>query len=838
MKVKLFILLSLCIESLFAQSNTPILANSKWVFKSNKSIPTFLEAKVPGNVHTDLFRLSKIPNPHVGTNEKALQWIAEEDWTYQTTFEIDAKQLAENNFKLAIESIDTHAKLFINNQLIGSSQNQFVPINLEVKSFLKVGLNELRIEFESSTKIAQQGARSLPYVLPGEDRVFVRKAQYQFGWDWSPKMVSYGIGKISLNTWKNSEILHSTYQQKLNKDSSIDLTFTLEIASDIEQKITLKTALKDLESKVTKKNIKLKKGINTIQQVYTIKNPIWWWSNGLGKAHLYTFLFELVQQKETINQYQQKIGIRTIEWVQDKDSIGQSFYMKLNGKPIFLKGANYIPPHHFLNDLNPQVYTDLIVSAVEANMNMLRVWGGGVYAPNTFYETCDSLGILVWQDFMFACAMYPSDSSFLNNVSQEIVAQVKRLQNHASLAIWCGNNENAEGWHNWGWQKQYAYSVSDSANIARSYFMLFDSLIPQTLKTYHPNSFYWPSSPSFGWGKVQSLTQGDLHYWGVWWGLEPFENYAKKVGRFVSEFGFQALPNKHSLAAMQVLKEGNIDSTMLRAHQKHPTGFETITSYMQRDYPLAKNPEEYIYLSQLVQAKGIKMAVESYRAAKPYCMGSLYWQLNDCWPSISWSSIDFYQRKKALHYQLKNSYAPQLLVVNFVNDSIEVQLISDALNASSGTLQLMLWSTNGQILDQQLLGVNIPANSNTKYRFALNPNLNWQERNQWVLQANLLEQYDIIATQSFLFVSPKDLQLPEPKIEIEILPNNQISLLSQHFVKDVFIHFNNPAIEVSHNYFDLLPYQKVFFQVKNKENTSEIIKELDIKIQSLNLLKK
>jgi beta-mannosidase len=219
-------------------------------------------------------------------------------------------------------------------------------------------------------------------------------------------------------------------------------------------------------------------------------------------------------------------------------------------------------------------------------------------------------------------------------------------------------------------------------------------------------------------------------------------------------------------------------------------------------------------------------------------MGSLYWQLNDCWPSISWSSIDFYQRKKALHYQLKNSYAPQLLVVNFVNDSIEVQLISDALNASSGTLQLMLWSTNGQILDQQLLGVNIPANSNTKYRFALNPNLNWQERNQWVLQANLLEQYDIIATQSFLFVSPKDLQLPEPKIEIEILPNNQISLLSQHFVKDVFIHFNNPAIEVSHNYFDLLPYQKVFFQVKNKENTSEIIKELDIKIQSLNLLKK
>jgi beta-mannosidase len=277
---------------------------------------------------------------------------------------------------------------------------------------------------------------------------------------------------------------------------------------------------------------------------------------------------------------------------------------------------------------------------------------------------------------------------------------------------------------------------------------------------------------------------------------------------------------------------------MLRAHQKHPTGFETITSYMQRDYPLAKNPEEYIYLSQLVQAKGIKMAVESYRAAKPYCMGSLYWQLNDCWPSISWSSIDFYQRKKALHYQLKNSYAPQLLVVNLVNDSFEVQLISDDLNARSGTLQLMLWSTNGQILDQQLLGVNIPANSNTKYRFALNPNLNWQEKNQWVLQANLLEQYDIIATQSFLFVSPKVLQLPEPKIEIEILPNNQISLLSRHLVKDVYIHFNNPAIEVSHNYFDLLPYQKVFFQVKNKENTSEIIKELDIKIQSLNLLKK
>ncbi|MDP3927822.1 MAG: glycoside hydrolase family 2 protein [Bacteroidota bacterium] len=834
MKFKLFILLYACTFSLLAQNQKNVLSQSKWQFKSDKTFLNWMDAHVPGNVHTDLLKLNKIPNPHIGTNENELLWIAEEDWTYQTSFQITEEDLVQNNFCLSIGSLDTHAKLYLNNQLFGSNQNQFTPILKEIKPYLKVGNNILRIEFESSTKIARNLAQKLKYTLPGEDRVFVRKAQYQFVWDWSPKMVSYGIGDIQIFTWKSAKINHTYYEQKIGKDSAAELSWTICVEADQAQTVSLEVNSNEASIKPITKKFKLQAGLNFCKINQTIKKPIWWWSNGLGSAHLYTIQFKLVTQDKMVLKHQEKIGIRTIEWVQDKDAAGTSFYMKLNGNPVFMKGANYVPPHHFLHGLSPQTYTDLVAQAAQANMNMLRVWGGGVYAHKSFYEACDSLGILVWQDFMFACAMYPGDSSFLNNVSEEITAQVKRLRNHASLAIWCGNNENAEGWKHWGWQKQYQYSTEDSTQIANDYFKLFDSLIPKTLQTTDPNRFYWPSSPSFGWGSEKSLSSGDLHYWGIWWGLEPFENYKNKVGRFVSEYGFQALPNEISMQEMNILNNHLIDSNLLKSHQKHPKGFETIDTYLKRDYPRAKSPEDYIYLSQLLQAKGIKIAIESHRAAKPYCMGSLFWQLNDCWPSISWSSLDFYNRKKALHYQVKSSFNNHLLLIKNMQDSMQVQVISDQLTAQSGTLQLILWNAKGEALDQHILGIEIPANSNKEYKFSLNQNLPWNQKNEWVLQANLILPDGKMIKQAHYFVEPKNLQLPKPSLEIELNENNEISFFSTVLIKDLAIQFKDKNIEIEDNFFDLMPYQKVTLKLTGKNNEPIKLKENDYRIQSLN----
>ncbi|MFN3940327.1 MAG: glycoside hydrolase family 2 protein, partial [Chitinophagales bacterium] len=298
-----------------------------------------------------------------------------------------------------------------------------------------------------------------------------------------------------------------------------------------------------------------------------------------------------------------------------------------------------------------------------ANMNMLRIWGGGIYEKDVFYNLCDSLGILVWQDFMFACAMYPGDSAFLSNVKKEITYQVKRLRNHPSIALWCGNNEIDEAWHNWGWQSQYHYNTTEQKEIWSWYENVFHHLIPEVLSQTDTSRNYWPSSPSIGWGHKESLTSGDVHYWGVWWGNQSFEYYNQKVGRFMSEYGFQGMPSYRSFKNFTPLPELRYNSPTLKTHQKHPVGYETIFTYMQREYPVSDNLASSIYLSQLLQARGISIAMEAHRRNRPYCMGSLYWQMNDCWPVTSWSAIDYYGNRKALYYASKKTFAPLALSI-------------------------------------------------------------------------------------------------------------------------------------------------------------------------------
>ncbi|UOK43558.1 MULTISPECIES: beta-mannosidase [Flavobacterium] len=487
-----------------------------------------------------------------------------------------------------------------------------------------------------------------------------------------------------------------------------------------------------------------------------------------------------------------------------------------------MKGANYIPPDSFLPKVNDSVYKNIVKNAVDANMNMLRVWGGGVYPDDAFYNECDKNGILVWQDFMFACAMYPGDEAFLGNVKMEVVDNVNRLQNHPSLAIWCGNNENDEGWHNWGWQKQYKYSEKDSARIWNDYKKLFHELIPKTLDSLlsKEKNLYWPSSPSIGWGRKESLLQGDSHYWGIWWGMEPFEIYKKKVGRFMSEYGFQGMPDMRTFKTFANESDLNLTSEAVKNHQKHPTGYQTIQTYMERDYKVPSTFEDYVYVSQLLQAEGMKTTIEAHRRAKPYCMGSLYWQLNDCWPVTSWSSVDYFGNWKAFHYQAKRSFESILVSVAEEDNQYKVYVVNDDVKSKKGMLQLELVDFNGKVLWRSASEIRVEENTSKMY-YSIDKSEFASFNHKEIVLSGKIKFYDReILSALYYFVKPKDLELKQPKISATHLDENTVELTTDVLAKNVFL--SSDRGHFSDNYFDLLPNEKKVIHIKGDSKNMQL----------------
>lgn len=786
----------------FGQTSYRNLSTENWTFnKQNEAIKH--KATIPGTVHTDLFQNQLIPDPFFGANEKQLQWIENENWEYETHFSLTKSELKNQNIDLELEGLDTYATVFLNGNIVLEADNMFRKWTISAKSHLKVGTNQLKVIFHSAVQKGKEEAKKLSYTLPEKERVFVRKAQYQFGWDWGPRFVTAGIWKpVQLKFWNSAKIESVKYEQKVLNESVADLDFIFTIFAEKSGKYQINLGQKSFP-------FELKKGQNLIKVPIIIQNPILWWSNGLGVPHQYVFHFSLEQNQQKIEEKELKIGLRTIELIQEKDQVGSSFYFKLNGKSVFMKGANIVPPDSFLPRVSDATYFSLVDNAKKANMNMLRVWGGGVYFDDAFYEACDANGILVWQDFMFACSMYPGDEKFVENVKQEVIDNVNRLQNHPSIAIWCGNNENDEGWHNWGWQKQFNYSKADSTQIWNDYKKVFHEMIPQSLDSLlsKEKNIYWSSSPSKGWGRKESLTQGDVHYWGVWWGKEPFEIYEKKVGRFVSEYGFQGMPNLETLQKVMTQEDLNFTSESFKSHQKHPTGYETINEYMERDFVVPKDFEDYLYVSQLLQARGMKTAIEAHRRAKPYCMGTLYWQLNDCWPVTSWSSLDYYGNWKAFQYQAKRSFENLLLSVANANDKYKVYLVNDDFENYSGKLELELLSFDGKSLWQTSKEISVEENSSTHVY-----ELPKEELKSFDLQKHVLKvKFNGVQSQYF-FVKPKDLKLQIPNIQIKNLNDFMIEISSDVLAKDVFI-YSESEVFFEDNYFDLLPKEKRFIKL-------------------------
>jgi beta-mannosidase len=799
----------------FTQNSSRDLSVEQWLFKKGGDAEWF-SAKVPGTVHTDLLHNNLIHDPFVGANEKQLQWIENEKWIYKTDFIISKEELQNSTIELIFDCLDTYAKVYVNGEKVLSADNMFRTWEINVKNRLKIGTNTLEIHFESASKIGKEEAQKLTYTLPENERVFVRKAQCHFGWDWGPRFVTAGIcKKVHLKFRNNATIKDVHYQQKELNAEIAKMDFVLAITAEKSGKYQIIVDNKEFP-------FQLKKGLNRVKIPYEIQNPVLWWCNGLGVPHQYVFKFSLEQNDNKIDEKELRIGLRTIELVQENDEIGKSFYFKLNGKPVFIKGANVIPPDSFVSRTADSAYSSMVKDAKNANMNMLRVWGGGVYADDSFYSACDANGILVWQDFMFACAMYPGDNHFLENVKQEVIDNVIRLRNHPSIALWCGNNENDEGWHNWGWQKHFNYSKSDSTEIWTNYKKVFHELIPGVLDSLlsKNENRYWSSSPSLGWGRKESLTQGDVHYWGVWWGKEPFEIYNDKVGRFVSEYGFQGMPSMETLSKVLSKEEMNFQSEAFKNHQKHPTGYETIREYMARDYNVPENVDDFVYVSQLLQARGMKIAIEAHRRAMPYCMGTLFWQFNDCWPVTSWSAMDYYGDKKAFYYQIQKSYEPFLVHIYQNNNEIEIYTINDHVTDFSGKLDLKIMDFNGNVRWSSVALVKSKSNtSEMQYKIA-DSIFKQLDKKEIVLQVIFTSENEINEANYF-FAKPKEMALKKPTFQVNQMDKNTIEVTSD--VVAVGIYLQADGVIFDKNYFDLLPNQKKIVK------TSDYVKNLKIK---------
>jgi beta-mannosidase len=819
-------------STLLSQNSVRPLNGKNWCFhKTTES--QWYPASVPGTVHTDLFTNKLIPDPFFADNEKQLQWIENEDWEYKTTFSLSHKELANSHIELVCDGLDTHAAVYLNDSLLFNADNMFRHWNKNIKPYLKAGKNELRIVFESAVKKGKKAAVERPYTLPGDEKVFTRKAQYQYGWDFGPRFVTCGIWKnIRLHFWDKVKILDVNCNQKTLTDSLAQLSFTIRM--DVVVPGIYETVVSSADSAMGNEGMSLptrnslfEKGIHEVTIDCTIKNPKRWWSNGLGEAKLYHFKIAIGKKIGSLDEKDISLGLRTIELVQEKDKAGASFYFKLNGVAVFMKGANYIPPDNFLPRVPPETYQTLVREAKDAHMNMLRVWGGGVYADDEFYNECDRNGILVWQDLMFACAMYPGDSAFINNVRQEVKDNATRLKYHPCLALWCGNNEIDEGWKNWGWQKQYHYSKKDSTAIWNDYTNLFHTVIPEALHGSIPNAIYWPSSPSIGWGRKESLLQGDAHYWGVWWGMEPFETYEKKVGRFMSEYGFQSMPELSTLKTIAAQTDLNLSSGAMKNHQKHATGYETIKTYMARDYNVPEDFEAFIYVSQLTQALGMKTAIEAHRRAKPYCMGTLYWQLNDCWPVTSWSGLDYYNQRKALHYEVKRAFADVLISVEKKNDSLRVYLLSDKQKDQVGTLSVQLMNMDGKPVFEETGRFTLEANSSKVARLYALKQFPENTPGKSFLHIEFKSDSSMHASTNYFFVKPKDILLSKPSFTTKLNVNaGFLEISSNVFAKDVWI--NSTQLELSDNFFDLMPGEKKRVHIKQIKG-SGAIKPLVIK---------
>ncbi|WEL20141.1 glycoside hydrolase family 2 protein [Halorhabdus sp. BNX81] len=706
--------------------------NGRWQFRAQDD-DAWLDGTVPGGVYTDLLENGEIDDPFYADNELDVQWVGKTDWEYRRTVDVDPEFLDEDRVRLQCEGLDTVATVLVNGEVVGESSNMHVGHEFDVAEALEPGTNEITVQFRSPVEYGIEQMAAHPYEIPHTHypveqpgRPFVRKAQCHYGWDWGPVLPTMGIYRdISLIAYSSPRLTYTKTAQD-HTGSGIDVTVRVGIDAPAAGEYELAASVAD--GSVTE-TVALTDGQQEVPLTLSVEDVELWWPNGYGDQPLYE-LAVTVRDGETEQTVTDRVGFRDLDLVVDPDEDGTAFYFEVNDTPIYAKGANTIPVAPMYGDVTPDRYEHLLRSAADANMNMLRVWGGGYYESEDFYDRCDEQGILVWQDFMFACSLYPATEAFLASVEDEVRYQVRRLATHPSIALWCGNNENEEALHNW-------FADHDAhAEHVTDYEALYTETIGATVREEDPSRTYWPGSPSSGPDAEDPYTfeKGDIHYWAVWHEGQPFENYYTTEPRFVSEFGYQSFPSIESLET--VLDPGDFNPTapMMEHHQRNPGGNATILTRLASYFRVPFDFADFVYLSQLLQAEAMTTAIEYWRRRKPTTMGTLYWQLNDLWPVASWASIEYDGKWKAQQYAARRQYAPVLLSFhpefdadtggdNAQADSdreewgeITAQtlwLTSDKPRPLSGTIDLRVVTFDGDVIEERTIDVDIASQEST-----------------------------------------------------------------------------------------------------------------------------
>ena len=817
---------------------TVIAINSEWQFREAGKAD-WHNATVPGCVHTDLLANKLIDDPFYRDNEKKQQWIGKTDWEYRSTFKVTQQLLNRENLELVFEGLDTYAQVFLNDQLILNADNMFRTWRVNAKQALKAGDNTLRILFRSPINEILPVMAKLKYQLPASNdqgektSPFTRKAPYHYGWDWGPRFVTSGVWRpVSLQAWDDARV--NDVQIVVNKISPDAAQLTANVEIEASDSDTATVVLDNVTNKAVagKQEIKLNRGSNRVSFNFTVARPSLWWPNGLGAQPLYTFRARALVNGKVTDEKTTRTGLRTLELRRQRDNSGESFMFVINGVPVFAKGGNWIPSDSFPTRITPEKYRYMLESVRDSNMNMLRVWGGGIYEVDEFYELADEMGILIWQDFMFACSMYPANQEFLDSVRAEAIDNVKRLRNHPSIVIWAGNNEVETAWRNWGWRQSLPSSVWDD------YVKIFHGVLQEVCDAYDPSRTYWPSSPHGGLeDDPDSKRSGDVHYWEVWHAEKPFSEYEKQRTRFMSEYGFQSFPNIETVKYYTLPNERDIESPIMLAHQRHPRGNQLIREYMLREYPKPKDFESFLYMSQVLQAEGIALGTEHLRRIMPHNMGALYWQINDCWPVASWSSIDYFGRWKALQYYARRFYNDLLISPTVKDGNLQLYVVSDRVNAVPAKIKVTLSSFDGSTLKTLDRDVTIaPLSSRSYFDSKVSELLEGQDKKSVFLYAQLLVNGKAVSTRDYFFAPFKELAISKPTITPEVIAAKErgkfrVKLTSDKFAKAVYLAVPDHDGFFADNFFNLAPGREmvVDFRSRKPMTLEEFRKRLQVR---------
>ena len=820
------------------------LATASWKFRDATRRSPWRAAIVPGFVHRDLLRHQLIPDPFWGTNELDLGWIEERDWEYRATFTATSKLLAEDVVELVADGLDTVATVTLNGQPVATTENMFVGFRWDVKSLLRPGRNELLVRFGSAMEyIRKQRVEHAPREIndPVGGCTRIRKEQCQFGWAWGPRLVTAGIWRdIRLEAWSGNRLESVRVMQHHAADTvagvvdagpassrpatkgankmcaSVTLTFAPELARP-DPAATIRGTV-SLDGKV----------VAPIEnQKSTIENPRLWWPHGQGAQPLYTIEAEVLDGSgRVIGTWRSRVGLRTIVLDRHKDEWGESFQFLVNGRPIFAKGANWIPAHSFVAGLTRADYARDLRAAQQAHMNMIRVWGGGIYESEDFYDLCDELGLLVWQDFMFACTLYPADDAFVATSREEAEFQIRRLRHRACLALWCGNNE-VFGCN--------AHDLVKDAGKYAEYEKLFHAMLPAAVAAHDGVTPYWPSSP---WRGDTDAThpggeaRGDTHYWDVWHARHPVKDYEKHAFRFASEFGMQSYSSTETQATFCPPEDGNVFGPTMKNHQKNRAGNQIILDYVSRLYRFPKSQDDLIYLSQLNQARCMEIGVGHYRRNTPRCMGALYWQLNDCWPVASWSSIEFTGRWRALHHVAKRFFAPAIVSAHVPGDDfdiignyrrstireVHIHTVYDAPAPAAGTVSWDLFHLDGRKILSGRKRVALRYGESAKHQtLDLARPIAKFNRDELYLRIALDIDGARVSEDTVFLTSPKFVHLHRARTRVAVKMTDPCHA-TVTFTSPELQHrfaFDLPGLrhEASDNYFDLYPGEPKAVQI-------------------------